>query len=211
MLPGHQVVAKPATAVTLSVSPKSPVCGQPVSVCATVTAVPPSMAIPAGNVALTGPGGLNQTVTLDANGKACITITITLPGSDTTTATYSGSTSFNSSTANTPHLRQPDGLDLTASPAQIRLWPPSLATEDFALFGDAGLEVHGERGIRLGYWMLGAAGPAAWSRAPGTTAAQKLAALPANHAPDFAPDVRTALPAGVRALTTAALARLGAP
>ncbi|MFE3792981.1 amidohydrolase [Streptomyces goshikiensis] len=94
---------------------------------------------------------------------------------------------------------------------RVMMWPPSLATEDFALFGDAGLEVHGERGIRLGYWMLGAAGPAAWSRAPGATAAQKLAALPANHAPDFAPDVRTALPAGVRALTTAALARLGAP
>ncbi|WP_327250474.1 amidohydrolase [Streptomyces sp. NBC_01244] len=96
-------------------------------------------------------------------------------------------------------------------PERVALWPPSLATEDFALFGDAGLDVHGERGIRLGYWMLGTVGPAAWSRAPGRTAAEKLAALPANHAPDFAPDARTALPAGVRALTTAALTRLGSP
>lgn len=96
-------------------------------------------------------------------------------------------------------------------PERVALWPPSLATEDFALFGDAGLDVHGERGIRLGYWMLGTVGPAAWSRAPGRTAAEKLAALPANHAPDFAPDARTALPAGIRALTTAALARLGRP
>ncbi|WUL03592.1 winged helix-turn-helix domain-containing protein [Streptomyces sp. NBC_00354] len=37
------------------------------------------------------------------------------------------------------------------------------------------------------------------------------AVLPANHAPDFAPDVRTALPAGVRALRAAALACLGSP
>ncbi|THA86598.1 amidohydrolase [Streptomyces sp. A0592] len=92
---------------------------------------------------------------------------------------------------------------------RVVMWPPSLATEDFALFGDAGLDVHGERGIRLGYWMLGTAGPAAWSRAPGSTAAEKMAALPANHAPDFAPDARGALPAAVRALTAAALARLG--
>ncbi|MFE0579992.1 amidohydrolase [Streptomyces sp. NPDC058874] len=92
---------------------------------------------------------------------------------------------------------------------RVAMWPPSLATEDFALFGDAGAEVHGERGIRLGYWMLGTAGPAAWSRAAGSTAAEKMAALPANHAPDFAPDARTALPAAVRALTAAALCRLG--
>ncbi|WP_327360676.1 AfsR/SARP family transcriptional regulator [Streptomyces sp. NBC_01296] len=35
--------------------------------------------------------------------------------------------------------------------------------------------------------------------------------LPADHAPDFAPDVRTALPAGVRALRAAAPACLGSP
>ncbi|MFE6905752.1 amidohydrolase [Streptomyces erythrochromogenes] len=96
-------------------------------------------------------------------------------------------------------------------PERVAMWPPSLATEDFALFGDAGVDVHGERGIRLGYWMLGTTGPAAWSRAPGSTAAEKMAALPANHAPDFAPDARSALPAAVRALTAAALARLGSP
>ncbi|MFE1830811.1 amidohydrolase [Streptomyces yangpuensis] len=94
---------------------------------------------------------------------------------------------------------------------RVAMWPPSLATEDFALFGDAGAEVHGEPGIRLGYWMVGTVGPAAWSRAPGSTAAEKLAALPANHAPDFAPDVRTALPSAVRALTAAALTRLARP
>ncbi|MFF8261556.1 hypothetical protein [Streptomyces virginiae] len=59
--------------------------------------------------------------------------------------------------------------------------------------------------------MVGTVGPAAWSRSPGATAVEKMAAQPANHAPDFAPDARTALPAGVRALTGAALARLGRP
>ncbi|MEU9030377.1 amidohydrolase [Streptomyces sp. NPDC048383] len=88
---------------------------------------------------------------------------------------------------------------------RVAMWPPSLATEDFGLFGDAGLDVHGARGVRLAYWMLGAIGPAAWAAAPGEGAAGKMAALPANHAPDFAPDVRTALPAGITALTEAAL------
>lgn len=91
---------------------------------------------------------------------------------------------------------------------RVAMWPPSLATEDFGLFGDAGRAVHGARGVRLAYWMLGVIGPAAWAAAPGEGAAGKLAGLPANHAPDFAPDVRTALPAGVDALTAAALACL---
>ncbi|MEU8777918.1 amidohydrolase [Streptomyces sp. NPDC048606] len=90
-------------------------------------------------------------------------------------------------------------------PERVTMWPPSLATEDFGLFGDAGVATHGARGVRLGYWMLGVIGPAAWAAAPGEGAAAKLAALPANHAPDFAPDVRTALPAAVDALAEAAL------
>ncbi|MFG2616757.1 amidohydrolase [Streptomyces sp. NPDC048507] len=91
---------------------------------------------------------------------------------------------------------------------RVAMWPPSLATEDFGLFGDAGRSVHGAPGVRLGYWMLGVIGPAAWAAAPGEGAAEKMAALPAHHAPDFAPDPRTALPAGTAALTAAALACL---
>lgn len=89
---------------------------------------------------------------------------------------------------------------------RVAAWPPSLATEDFGLFGEAGRQLHGASGVRLGYWMLGTVGRAAWSRAR-----TRGTPLPSNHAPDFAPDARTALPAGVRALTAAALARLGAP
>ncbi|MCX5157575.1 amidohydrolase [Streptomyces sp. NPDC060334] len=94
---------------------------------------------------------------------------------------------------------------------RVAMWPPTLATEDFGLFGDAGREWHGASGVRLAYWMFGVVGPGAWAAAPGADAAAKLAALPANHAADFAPDVRTALPAGVRALTAAALSCLGSP
>ncbi|MET8753159.1 amidohydrolase, partial [Streptomyces sp. NPDC004667] len=46
---------------------------------------------------------------------------------------------------------------------RVAMWPPSLATEDFGLFGDAGRAVHGAQGVRLAYWMLGVVGPAAWA------------------------------------------------
>ncbi|MEU3281365.1 amidohydrolase [Streptomyces antibioticus] len=90
--------------------------------------------------------------------------------------------------------------------AQLRLlgagrvlpWPGSLATEDFPLYGDAGADVHGERGIRLVYWMLGVADPTASGDAP------------PNHSPAFAPAVRTALRPAIAALTTAALDRFTA-
>ncbi|WP_324290891.1 peptidase dimerization domain-containing protein [Streptomyces sp. H27-S2] len=87
---------------------------------------------------------------------------------------------------------------------RVAAWPASPATEDFGLFGEAGRELHGASGVGLGYWMLGTAGMAAWSRARA-----QGSPLPSNHPPDFAPDARTALPAGVRALTAAALCRLG--
>ena len=73
--------------------------------------------------------------------------------------------------------RSPDVTTLSASPAtlcdpgtvaevrrahvmsfgagRVTAWPPSSATEDFALYGDAGLALHGVAGIRTGYWMLG--------------------------------------------------------
>ncbi|GAA2132831.1 M20 family metallopeptidase [Kitasatospora kazusensis] len=90
-------------------------------------------------------------------------------------------------------------------------WPPSMATEDFPLFGEEGAALHGVRGIRTAYWMLGMVGPAQWSAAPGATAAEKLAALPANHSPEFRPHVGLTLRTGVTALVTAATAVLHRP
>ncbi|MGK4579055.1 amidohydrolase [Kitasatospora sp. HPMI-4] len=88
-------------------------------------------------------------------------------------------------------------------------WPPALATEDFALFGAAGEQLHGVAGIRTAYWMLGMVGPDQWAAAPGTGAAQKLAALPANHSPEFRPHVGLTLRTGISALLSAATACLG--
>ncbi|HET9379237.1 MAG TPA: amidohydrolase [Streptomyces sp.] len=84
-------------------------------------------------------------------------------------------------------------------------WPPSMATEDFALYGDAGRDLHGCAGIPLGYWMVGTTGPRQWAATPGATAAERLAALPPNHSPRFAPHLPIALPTATAALTTAAL------
>ncbi|GGY95471.1 amidohydrolase [Streptomyces nitrosporeus] len=86
---------------------------------------------------------------------------------------------------------------------RVTTWPPSLAAEDFPLYGDAGRELHGEPGIPLVYWMLGTASPRQWADTRGT-------GIPPNHSPHFAPAVRTALPAAITALTAAALERLAA-
>lgn len=96
-------------------------------------------------------------------------------------------------------------------PERVSGWRPAMAAEDFPLYAEAGRQLHGMSAIASVYWMLGVAGPRQYASAPGATAAEKLAALPANHSPHFAPDVRAGLPAGVRAMTAAALARLGAP
>ncbi|MFF4244806.1 amidohydrolase [Streptomyces sp. NPDC001822] len=86
-------------------------------------------------------------------------------------------------------------------PERVATWPSSMAAEDFPFYGDAGLAVHGEAGIPLSYWMLGTTGRRQWADSP--------AHVPPNHSPRFAPDVRTALPAAITALTAAALNRLG--
>lgn len=88
--------------------------------------------------------------------------------------------------------------------SRVTVWPPSMATEDFALFGDAGLQIHDCPGISLAYWMIGASSPRQWAATTGTPA-ERLAALPSNHSPDFAPHPATAIPTGAAALTTAAL------
>ncbi|HEU5333876.1 MAG TPA: amidohydrolase [Actinocrinis sp.] len=93
-------------------------------------------------------------------------------------------------------------------PERVTYWPASLAAEDFPLFGPAGSHLHGKSEIRTAYWMLGVVGPAQWSAAPGTSAAEKLTVLPPNHAPDFRPDPRLSIPAGISALAAAFLAAL---
>ncbi len=90
-------------------------------------------------------------------------------------------------------------------------WPPSMATDDFPLFGGDGLAVHGVAGIRTAYWMLGVVGPGQWAAAPGASAAEKLAALPPNHSPEFRPHVGLTLRTGIAALVAAAASQLDRP
>ncbi|MFD9537769.1 Ig-like domain repeat protein, partial [Streptomyces sp. NPDC060010] len=89
-------VNQASSTVSVSVDPNPSVCGETVTVCATVTAVAPGSGIPTGTVTFTGPGGLNETVTLDAGGMACVTTTTLETG--TVTVTYSGDTCFTGST-----------------------------------------------------------------------------------------------------------------
>ncbi|WP_442815696.1 beta strand repeat-containing protein [Streptomyces sp. NBC_01795] len=85
-----------STTTAVSVTPNPSVCGQSVTVCAQVTTNAPGSGTPTGTVTFTGPGGLNQTVPLNAGGQACLTTTTLASG--TITATYNGAGCFNSST-----------------------------------------------------------------------------------------------------------------
>lgn len=112
--------------------------------------------------------------------------------------------------ANHPHRVLADAV-LSAhrellGPERVTLWPTSLATEDFGLYGPAGARLHGLRDARTAYWMFGVIGRTQWDRTAGASAADKLAALPPNHSPRFRPDPGAAVPAGIRTLASAALA-----
>ncbi|MFJ2790126.1 amidohydrolase [Streptomyces sp. NPDC087290] len=74
---------------------------------------------------------------------------------------------------------------------------PLTATEDFARFGAGG--------VPTVYWLLGVTGAGPWRRAR-----DGGPPVPPNHAPEFAPDARTALPTGIAAMASAAR-RLLAP
>ena len=91
------VTVDPApTTTVVTADPDPSVCGEFVEVCAVVTIDPPGAGTPTGTVTFTGPGGLNQTVTLDATGQACLTNNLLATG--TITATYNGDTCAASST-----------------------------------------------------------------------------------------------------------------
>ncbi|NEC95208.1 amidohydrolase, partial [Streptomyces albidoflavus] len=72
---------------------------------------------------------------------------------------------------------------------------PSPATEDLTHLTALPDGTH----VPLAYWMLGTTPAATWR-----AAAAEGRTVPANHAPDFAPDLRQALPTGITALTAAA-------
>lgn len=73
---------------------------------------------------------------------------------------------------------------------------PSLAADDFALYGVAG--------VPTAYWTVGCVSPRDW-------AIQRGSGLPGNHSPDFAPDPVPTLRTATAALVAAAWSALAAP
>ncbi|EST37584.1 hypothetical protein N566_12300, partial [Streptomycetaceae bacterium MP113-05] len=96
-------------------------------------------------------------------------------------------------------------------------WQAGTAAEDFAWFGAAGADVHGGDAVRTAYWMLGVTGARTWRAAARAQAGGaygmrgEARGVPANHAPEFAPDVRVALPTGIAALCAGARDILDVP
>ncbi|MFD6536349.1 Ig-like domain repeat protein, partial [Streptomyces goshikiensis] len=91
----HVVNQAPVT-VGVSVDPDPSVCGETVTLCVTVAPVSLGIGNPSGSVTFTGPGGLNETVSLDADGIACVTTTVLETG--TVTVSYGGDECYASAT-----------------------------------------------------------------------------------------------------------------
>lgn len=77
---------------------------------------------------------------------------------------------------------------------------PAMGSEDFP-------ELALDGAIPYAYWFVTTTPHDAWNDAPGDTLPEKLAAVPSNHSPHFAPDPSTVAP-GVRTLVSGALALL---
>ncbi|MFH8339420.1 amidohydrolase [Streptomyces sp. AM6-12] len=77
---------------------------------------------------------------------------------------------------------------------------PAMGSEDFP-------ELALDGAIPYAYWFVTTTPHDIWDKAPGDTIPEKLAAVPSNHSPHFAPDLATVAP-GVRTLVSGALALL---
>ncbi|MGH4023283.1 MAG: Ig-like domain repeat protein, partial [Pseudonocardiaceae bacterium] len=115
---------KANTTTTLTASPNPSTVGQTVTFTATVTAVPPGTGTPSGTVNFSVDGGAPTAVPL-VGGQATFSTSTLTAGTHTVTATYSGDSCFNTSTATvTQTVSQGGGAvntKLTATPATIRL------------------------------------------------------------------------------------------
>jgi amidohydrolase len=76
---------------------------------------------------------------------------------------------------------------------------PTMGSEDFSLLAP--------EGVPYDFWYVTSTPHAAWDAAPGERLEEKLAQVPGNHSPLFAPDPSVLAP-GVRTLVSAALSRL---
>lgn len=78
---------------------------------------------------------------------------------------------------------------------------PAMGSEDFSLLAP--------EGVPYDYWYVTSTPVDVWQAAPGDDLGEKVAAVPGNHSPLFAPDLSVLVP-GVRTLVSAALSRLSA-
>ncbi|MEU0477076.1 Ig-like domain-containing protein, partial [Streptomyces olivaceus] len=90
------VVEHAPVSVDVSVDPDPSVCGQTVTLCVAVSPVSSGVGLPSGSVTLTGPGGLDETLTLGSDGTACTTTTALTTG--TITVNYHGDGCYASGT-----------------------------------------------------------------------------------------------------------------
>ncbi|GAA1292982.1 beta strand repeat-containing protein [Streptomyces javensis] len=117
---GSVTVNQGVSTTTLSFLPTSPVCGQPVTLCAQVTVAAPSTCTPTGTVTFTIAGGPTLTGTLDATGQACVTTSAIPVGTHAVTATYGGNTGVAGSSASGSIT-----VGQAASTTALTITPPS--------------------------------------------------------------------------------------
>ncbi|MFD8278276.1 beta strand repeat-containing protein [Streptomyces solisilvae] len=113
-------VGQGVSTISVNALPSPSVCGEPVTICAQVTVVPPSTCTPTGTVTFVISGGPTLTGTLDATGQACVTTSDIPVGPHTVTATYAGDGDVMGSTATTPVT-----VNQASSTTALTITPPS--------------------------------------------------------------------------------------
>lgn len=113
-------VVKADTAAALVV-PVSPVYGQPATLTATVSAVPPGAGVPQGVLQFGDGAAVGGPISLDAAGSASVAWTPLTPGPVTLSAAYSGSANFNGTTKTLPATvaKGATSATFTTSPAIV--------------------------------------------------------------------------------------------
>ncbi|MCM3809185.1 Ig-like domain-containing protein [Streptomyces sp. DR7-3] len=113
-------VGQGVSTISVNALPSPSVCGEPVTICAQVTVVPPSTCTPTGTVTFVISGGPTLTGTLDATGQACVTTSDIPVGTHTVTATYAGDGDVMGSTATTLVT-----VNQASSTTALTITPPS--------------------------------------------------------------------------------------
>ena len=122
-------VGRAVTATTLS-PPASLTLGQTVNVSAAVAVVAPGSGVPTGTITITDGGlGVNDTCTITLPATRC-TLTPSVAGNQTLTATYSGDSSFQASSAigSLTVGTRPTSITLTSSPNPSKAGDPVTLT-----------------------------------------------------------------------------------